>query len=74
MLSIAHHRRLGTVGPDSAAADAAELAAVWSFETLAYEQAATWFGHALALLEPGAGPLREADLLDPARRGGVGRR
>jgi hypothetical protein len=67
VLSIAHHRRLGAVGHDSAAADAAEVAAAWSFDTLAYEQSATWYGHALSLLEPGAAPLHEADLL--IRRG-----
>ena len=67
VLSIAHHRRLGTVGPDSAAARAAEMAAAWSFDTLAYEQSATWYGHALALLPSGTDPVHEADLL--IRRG-----
>jgi AAA ATPase domain len=67
VLSIAHHRRLGTVGPDSAAAHAAEVAAAWAFDTLAYEQSATWFGHALTLLVPGTDPVHEADLL--IRRG-----
>jgi hypothetical protein len=63
VLAIAHHRRLGAVGADPVAATWAEKAAVWSFENLAYEQAANWYGHALASVDPDAEPDREARLL-----------
>ena len=45
----------------------AERAAEWSYRTCAYEQAASWYGHALRLLTPGTDPAREAELL--IRRG-----
>jgi hypothetical protein len=67
VLSIAHHRRLGAVGPDVPAARAAEVVAAQSFDAVAYEQSVTWYGHALALLGPGTDPVREADLM--IRRG-----
>ncbi len=67
VLDIAHHYLHAELGTDSQAAFYAERAAEWSYRTCAYEQAATWYGHALRLMAPGTDPAREAELL--IRRG-----
>ena len=67
VLDIAHHHLHAALGSDPQAAVYAERAAEWSYRTCAYEQAASWYGHALRLMAPGTDPAREAELL--IRRG-----
>jgi tetratricopeptide (TPR) repeat protein len=65
---IAQHLvRAAVHGSDERTVEWAVRAAEQTNAALAYEQAVTWYGHALALLPPGAGSHVEAELL--IRRG-----
>jgi tetratricopeptide (TPR) repeat protein len=62
--AIAQHLLRAAVGhSDERTVEWAVRAAEESYVALAYEQAVTWYGHALALLPPAAGGALEAELL-----------